>query len=301
MASRNGELRQYEGTIDQSGRDLISALQRHRVQEITSSFHIFASEFAHKTFAEAVLKGKDETEEPSSTVEHLLFRSPIVRMKRGHQYVFSCTSPRHYPCTPSQPGHGLAFLDQNGVTEQNEHLTVVESGIDAISIAFVSTFALLMRHPRAMAKVREEIDTAFYNGDLSNPLQWREASRLRYLDAVLKESLRHGRARRPNIERSVPIGGTTIDGHHLPAGVIVEWQVDAMHCDSDIYGEDVEDFRPERWLVPSTQKRTRMEHGLLAFNISRFTCVPVRAIWLELKNAVISILLEFNVSGCVRC
>ena len=187
------------------------------------------------------------------------------------------------------------------MVEQNEHLAVVESGIDSISTAFVSTFVLLIRHPRAMAKVREEIDTAFYNGDLSDPLQWREANRLRYLDAVLKESLRHGQAPRSSIERSVPPDGTTIDGHHLPAGAIVEWQVDALHCDSDIYGEDVEDFRPERWLVPNTQKRKQMEHGLLAFNISRLTCVPVRAVWLELKNVVILILLRFNVSACVRC
>ena len=224
-----------------------------------------------------------------------------MRMKRGHQYVFSCASPRQYSCTPTQTGYGLGFLDRNGMVEQNEHLAVVESGIDSISTAFVSTFVLLMRHPRAMAKVREEIDTAFYNGDLSDPLQWREANRLRYLDSVLKESLRHGQAPRSSIERSVPPDGTTIDGHHLPAGAIVEWQVDALHCDSDIYGEDVEDFRPERWLVPNTQKRKRMEHGLLAFNISRLTCVPVRAVWLELKNVVILILLRFNVSACVRC
>lgn len=221
-------------------------------------------------------------------------------MKRGRQYIFSCTSPQRHPCTPSQTGHGLGFLDRNGVVEQNEHFAVVELGIDAISTAFVSAFVLLMRHPRTMARMMEEVDTAFYNGDLSDPLQWREVNGLRYLDAVLKESLRHGRAPRSSIERSVPTG-TIIDGHYLPAGSIVEWQVDALNCDSDIYGEDVEDFRPERWLVPNTQKRKQMEDSLLAFNVSRLACVPVQATWLELKNVVISILLQFNVSGCVGC
>ena len=148
--------------------------------------------------------------------------------------------------------------------------------------------------------MREEIDTAFYNENLSDPLQWREASRLCYLDAVLKESMRHGRATRSRIEKSVATGGTPIDGHYLPAGTIVEWQVNALHCDSEIYGEDVEDFRPERWLVRNTQKRKRMEQGLLAFNISALTCVPVRATWLELKKVVILILLQFNVSDCVK-
>lgn len=180
-----------------------------------------------------------------------------------------------------------------------EYLAVIAVGMDTLTMAFVSTFALLVRHPSAMSRVSGEIDTALYNGNMSDVPQWGELNRLRYLDAVLKESIRLGSSTRSTIEKTVPPGGTTVFGYRIPAGTIVEWQLDAPQCDRDIYGENVEIFRPERWLTADPQKRKRMEQGLLAFNISRRTCVAFRAAWLELKKVLILILLQFNVSDAM--
>lgn len=41
----------YEGIIDQSASDLISALQRYRVLEMTGPLQVFASEFVQRELA----------------------------------------------------------------------------------------------------------------------------------------------------------------------------------------------------------------------------------------------------------
>lgn len=291
------EFQGYEGIVDQSARDLISALRRHRVLELASTLAIFASEFVHRSVAGSILKREAIRTAPPSTTEYLLFCSPIMKLKRRRQDRFSCVSTRQISWTPSSYC-GLDFLSRNG-TVNGEYLTVVAAGMDNLTAAFVSTFALLARHPGAMSRVTGEIDTALYNGNMSDVPQWGEINRLRYLDAVLKESIRLGSSTRSTIEKTIPPGGATISGYRIPAGTIVEWQLDALQCDREIYGENVEVFRPERWLTADPQKRKRMEQGLLAFNISRRTCVAFRAAWLELKKVLILILLQFNVSNAM--
>lgn len=67
-------------------------------------------------------------------------------------------------------------------------------------------------------------------------------------DAVIQESLRiHGNVGLI-MERVVPREGAVIDGYNLPGGTIVGVNPWAIHHNSEIFGEDVHAFRPERWL-----------------------------------------------------
>lgn len=248
-------------------------------------------------------KGVTGAGHSSSVIEYLLLRSPIMKLKRERQELFSCVSTRQYSWTP-HPGeeYGLNSADgDEGIDNwlSDDYLSLVAAGVDVISKAFVSTFVLLLRRPGAMDRVKREIDTTFYNGSLSGIPQWEEVSRLRYLDAVLKESIRY-QATTSSFKISVPAGGTIIAGHYLPAGTVIEWRLDAFNFDQDIYGEHVGDFLPERWLVADLQRRERMEQGLLAFYISGQSCAAVRVISLELKKVIVMILLQFNVSGNVE-
>jgi len=290
----------YEGIIDQSASDLISALQRYRVLEMTGPLQVFASEFVQRELAKMPWessKGVAGTRPSPSMVEYLMLSSPIMRLKRERQELFSCMPCRQYSWAP--PG----FNPEERNEEVNEiskgYFSVVTAGLKAISTAFVSTFFLLLRHPETMGRLAEEVDTALYNENLSEFPQWEEVSRLRYLDAVFKESIRC-QPTTSIVEVSVPGSGAAIAGHYLPAGTVIEWQPDFFKVDRDVYGEDVENFRPERWLVADQQKRKHMEQGLLAFYVSRQTCVAARVVFLELKKVIVMILLQFNVSNDVR-
>lgn len=273
------KLQQYEGIIDQPAGSLISAFRRNRSFDIIYPLQIFVSEFVRRTVVDAILSPPDAS---------------VVGMAPS-------TLESLFLWAPSAPGvsHCLDFVG-HGASEPKEtsmeYLEVLEAGTDAISFAFISALVFLMKHPEAMTCARNEVDRASFNGNLSDLPRWGEVCRLSYLDALLKESVLHGPSSKSSMKKSVVSGGMAVSGHYLPAKTVVKWWSDTFQNNQDIYGEDVEEFRPERWLVADPYARKRMEQALLAFNISRRTCVAVRAAWLELKKKFVLILLQFNVS-----
>lgn len=263
---------------------------------------IFVSEFVRRTVLDAIFSPADASGVGTtpSTLEYLILWGPFAKLKRERQDIFSCAT-RQSLWTPSvrELPYDLDFVGHEPAEHKEasmEYLEVLEAGIDTISFAFISALVFLMKHPKAMACAVDEVDTASFNGNLSDPPRWCEVCRFSYLDGVLKESIRHRPSSKSSMKKSVTSAGMTVAGHYLPARTVVKWQLDAFQNDRDIYGEDVEEFRPERWLVADSYARKRMEQALLAFNISRRTCVAVRAAWLELKKVFVLILLQFNVS-----
>jgi len=51
-----------------------------------------------------------------------------------------------------------------------------------------------------------------------------------------------------NITRLVPPEGAELDGHHFPGGVSIAANGWVLHRDKETFGDDADDFRPERWL-----------------------------------------------------
>jgi cytochrome P450 len=66
------------------------------------------------------------------------------------------------------------------------------------------------------------------------------------------------------LERYVPPPGAEICGHRLPAGTNVSISAPVIHHIKDIYGEDADDFRPERWLEASPDALKAMDRYFLS-------------------------------------
>jgi cytochrome P450 len=52
----------------------------------------------------------------------------------------------------------------------------------------------------------------------------------------------------------VPKGGKVIDGHYVPGGMEITGHSYTQQRDKNLYGDDAEEFRPERWM--ESEKRT---------------------------------------------
>lgn len=196
------------------------------------------------------------------------------------------------------------FLDGQAkypeLLQQDEVLGIIMStigaGADTTAGTLTYTLYFLSKYPSTKAKLVEEFQNSLREGTLSTPPKWQEVSKMPYLDAVLMESMRLLPIPAWGLDRVVPAGGATISGVFIPEGTVVGCQIDAVHLDEGVFGEDSTMFRPERWLEASEDQRRQMNRSFLAFSAGKRVCTGIHIAWLEMKKTLPLLLMHFDVS-----
>jgi cytochrome P450 len=135
------------------------------------------------------------------------------------------------------------------------------AGSDTTAIALRSIFYHLCKCPRVYQAAVQELDSAT---ELSSPITFEQGQHLPYIQACIKEGLRLQPAVGMLLERIVPKGGATLDGIFFPAGTIVGINPWVVAIDKSVYGQNAQEFRPERWLEASAEDHRLMERNFLA-------------------------------------
>ncbi|OKP06708.1 Pisatin demethylase [Penicillium subrubescens] len=138
----------------------------------------------------------------------------------------------------------------------------ITAGSDTTAISLSSCLYYLYTNPDKLKKLRDEIDTMAADGRISDPVTFREAQGMTYLQAVIKEALRLHPAVGTMLARVVPKGGMELEGHYFPEGTEVGANAWPLHYNKDIYGPDPQAFRPERWI--GDEKTSLMESMMFA-------------------------------------
>lgn len=81
---------------------------------------------------------------------------------------------------------------------------------------------------------------------------------------MIKEALRIHPPVGFQLERIAPKGGITLCDVHLPEGTIIGMNAWVVHRDKQVFGEDVETFRPERWIEAGEEELKMMNRSFLA-------------------------------------
>ena len=89
-----------------------------------------------------------------------------------------------------------------------------------------------------------------------------------YFQACMREALRMHPAVGLLLERIVPLEGATISGAFLPGGTIVGINPWVAARDKNVYGADVDVFRPERWIEADERTLKLMDRNWLAVSMS---------------------------------
>ncbi|KAF9094417.1 hypothetical protein BGX23_002137 [Mortierella sp. AD031] len=112
------------------------------------------------------------------------------------------------------------------------------AGHETTSGAVTWMLHILSIHPEAQKKVRQEMIS--FTFDSLNALP--------YLSACIKELLRII----PPIHTTSRVASEddTILGYYIPKGTQIYLSAAALHKLKSVYGEDVEEFKPERWMDP---------------------------------------------------
>ncbi|KAH9808836.1 putative Cytochrome-P450 family protein [Teratosphaeria destructans] len=204
---------------------------------------------------------------------------------------------------PTKPDFLSRFLtlhkDQPDIVTDRQMLAYlfanINAGSDTIGSTLRAIFYYLLKSPRSLAELVEELDDAQAAGNLTAPIPtWPECQSLHYLNAVIKEALRLNPALALPMERVVPGPGLHVGEHFLPAGTVVGINPWVLHRDQRIFGKDAEDWRPRRWLDADVEKVRYMEQHILAFGAGKRTCLGRNVAMLELGKLVPALLLRYE-------
>ncbi|KAJ5649898.1 benzoate 4-monooxygenase cytochrome P450 [Penicillium longicatenatum] len=161
----------------------------------------------------------------------------------------------------------------------------IGAGSDTTAILLRTIIYQLLKHPECLARLLEELKVARQEGRLSPVVTWKESRELPYLDAVIKES---GRLHPPfglPFERVVPPEGAVICGQSIPGGSIVGISAWAIHRDPETFGEDCEEWNPDRWFCDD-ETRKKMDSALMTFGAGRRVCLGKHISYLEIYKLI---------------
>ncbi|KAF8528746.1 cytochrome P450 [Gautieria morchelliformis] len=180
----------------------------------------------------------------------------------------------------NEKGDGYRMSDQDLVEQV---LTFLGAGHETTASGLSWTLWLLAKSQEAQNRLRTEVTPIIQN----NPRpDYRTLKDLQWLDCVVMESLR--------VLPPVPMTvrkvqkDDWVEGLYLPKGTLLYIPIRVVNTWSKIWGDDAQEFRPERWLnLPSTYNPT---FSLLSFITGPHACIGRTMAIMEMK-AILAILI----------
>ncbi|MCJ1347285.1 hypothetical protein MMC31_005507 [Peltigera leucophlebia] len=171
-----------------------------------------------------------------------------------------------------------------------ELLNVLVAGRDTTASLLSNAWFVLAKRPDIWAKLRSEVDQIG-----SDPPTFGNLKEMKHLRAFLNESLRlhpvvPSNSRMAITDTVLPKGGGP-DGQSplfIPKKTIVQYDVYVMHRRKDLYGDNAEEFVPERWetIHPGWQ--------YLPFNGGPRICVGQQFALTEASFVTVRLIQEFS-------
>lgn len=190
---------------------------------------------------------------------------------------------------------------------QTMAVSMAFAGSETTAITLSAVFYYLLRNKSAYEKLKEELDEAARQNTFSDCetglVTFAEAQKLPYLHACIQEGFRMHPAPGLPMERIVPPQGVEILGQHIKGGTNVGVSAWQIHRRPEIFGPDVDAYRPERWLADPNEdaeeeaKRIKKMNGMMfQFGMGSRTCIGKNISLLEIYKVVPSLMRRFDVS-----
>ncbi|KAF3023146.1 hypothetical protein E8E14_013939 [Neopestalotiopsis sp. 37M] len=169
------------------------------------------------------------------------------------------------------------------------------AGSDTVGNSLSAIIYYLLKTPSCLQRLREEIDRLQAPGKFPKTnVTFKSTQDMPYLQAVIKEALRLHPAAALPLERVVPEGGATITGRFFPEGTIVAINPWVEHRNPAVFGNDADEFRPERWLTEDADKLAIMNRHWMPFGLGTRTCIGRHIAMLEISKLVPRLMRDFD-------
>jgi cytochrome P450 len=205
----------------------------------------------------------------------------------------------------------LASFRRNGLTPDelfNEAVLQILAGSDTTATALRCIMLYLISNPPVYRKLQAEIDEAVATGVVPHSpeiISNAALLKLPYVQAVVREGLRIHPPVTDILPKKVPPGGDTVvvDGKTVffPGGTDISYCAWGVHRRKDIFGEDADEFRPERWILDEETDRHQLAEMRrtteMIFGYGKYQCLGKPVAWMEITK------VTFEVSRLVvaRC
>ncbi|KAJ2742236.1 hypothetical protein GGI20_004628 [Coemansia sp. BCRC 34301] len=240
---------------------LITLPWEHRYKQIAS--YVYES-IAERKQLLSKLKGLDEEEEKSSRPVDLL------------QALVDCEEPESRVRLTSEQIHA-------------ESLLLLIGGIDPTAYSLTWTMHLFMLYPECYKRVTAEVRGIF--PVRSQTITYAQAkTQLPYLEACILESMRLVTVPGVQIPRTVPPGGTTIQGQYLPEGTIVYANLWGSHHSKEYWHEPGR-FDPTRFL-----DNKRAQHCVFTFGYGNRICMGKQLALIKMFTILANLLKDYDMA-----
>uniref|UniRef100_A0A8R1HXS9 Cytochrome P450 n=1 Tax=Caenorhabditis japonica TaxID=281687 RepID=A0A8R1HXS9_CAEJA len=161
------------------------------------------------------------------------------------------------------------------------------AGFDTTALSLSYATYLLATNPRVQQKLHEEVDRECPDPEI----EFEQLNKLKYMECVLKETLRlYPLASISNSRKC--LRSTTVNGVKIEEGTHVQLDTWSLHYDPKIWGDDVEEFKPERW--ENTEDYNEHKGYYLPFGMGPRQCIGMRLAYMEQKLLLAHILRKYR-------
>ena len=226
----------------------------YKIKELVWGAPLRKAVFEVKTFGDRIVSGAVHTRKNAQT----------VRKSTGD------SSPLQNNLINSLLDH----IDDHRVVA-DAAMNYLSAGRDTTAQSLTWAFYMIMRNPIAQKQILTELKCAYPEADAHIPLNFDDiqSGMLPYTMAVFNETLRHYPP--VPVELKENTAATTFpDGTWLPAGSVVMWVPWAMNRSKHIWGDDADEFKPERWLIPTLEGQPSSLMKKTAFEFPVFNGGP---------------------------
>ncbi|RII17407.1 hypothetical protein CUC08_Gglean002502 [Alternaria sp. MG1] len=166
----------------------------------------------------------------------------------------------------------------------------VVAGSETTALALTGATYLLCTHPEVLTKLKEEIDSSF---DSEEQITLLSAQRLKYLTAVIDETLRIYPAAVGSVPRLIQRHGEVVGGHVLPGGTCVDiWHWAMYHNPANFTEPEV--FAPQRWLGDPRFEGDK-KVAFQPFSTGKRSCIGQNLAHSEIKQIMARLLWKYNI------
>ncbi|EQB48558.1 hypothetical protein CGLO_12186 [Colletotrichum gloeosporioides Cg-14] len=211
----------------------------------------------------------------------------LAKFLKMNEWAQSCIDK--YNALPSderaRTEHPVMFDSLQDISDEAKKFIAVEflvAGSDTSALTITYAIYHILSNPKIKEELLRELEKALPTLETSPVLQ--DLEKLPFLTGCINEALRLACPAPGRLPRVVPDEKPlVVDGKAIAPGMIVGMSAFNLHFDQRIWGEDVLEFKPHRWL---SREGERLDQWLVPFSKGTRACIGQNLALAEIRMTI---------------